>query len=65
MQTMWRQLLQLDRSESKTLQVQIREKIVEAILNGLIKPMQTMPSSRVLAKKDRIFNGIFQPISWE
>ncbi len=51
MQTMWRQLLQLDRSESKTLQVQIREKIVEAILNGLIKPMQTMPSSRVLAKE--------------
>ena len=46
---MWKQLLQRSARENLTLQGQIREMLVSAILNGQLKPGAPVPSSRELA----------------
>lgn len=46
---MWKQLLQRSARENLTLQGQIREMLVSAILDGQIKPGAPVPSSRELA----------------
>ena len=49
MSLMWKRLIQLERSSKKSLQLQIREQIVSAIISELIHPGQALPSSRKLA----------------
>lgn len=51
MEIMWKQLIKLDRSYQKSLQIQIREQLVTAILNNIIHPEQALPSSRELSKE--------------
>ena len=46
---MWARLIPLERGGLKTLQVQIKERIIEAIEQGLIQPDRPMPSSRELS----------------
>ena len=46
---MWPQLLQRTAGQGMTLQGQIRQMLVAAILNGWLKPNQAVPSSRDLA----------------
>jgi GntR family transcriptional regulator/MocR family aminotransferase len=46
---MWKQLLKRSARENLTLQGQIREMLVSAILNGQLKPGVPVPSSRELA----------------
>jgi GntR family transcriptional regulator/MocR family aminotransferase len=46
---MWKQLLQRSARENLTLQGQIREMLVSAILDGQLKPDAAVPSSRELA----------------
>ncbi|MFZ1499283.1 MAG: PLP-dependent aminotransferase family protein [Giesbergeria sp.] len=46
---MWKQLLQRSARENLTLQGQIREMLVSAILDGQLKPGTAVPSSRELA----------------
>lgn len=46
---MWKQLLQRSARENLTLQGQIREMLVSAILDGQLKPGAPVPSSRELA----------------
>ncbi len=46
---MWKQLLQRSTRENLTLQGQIREMLVSAILDGQLKPGTAVPSSRELA----------------
>lgn len=46
---MWKQLLQRSARENLTLQGQIREMLVSAILDGQLKPDAPVPSSRELA----------------
>ena len=46
---MWKHLLELERDTKKSLQLQIREQFVSAIISELIRPGQVLPSSRKLA----------------
>ncbi len=46
---MWNRLIELDRESKKSLQLQIREQIVSAIISELIRPGQALPSSRYLS----------------
>lgn len=46
---MWKRLIQIDRSHPKSLQLQIREQLVSAIISGVIRPEQALPSSRTLS----------------
>jgi GntR family transcriptional regulator/MocR family aminotransferase len=46
---MWKQLLQRTSRENMTLQGQIREMLVSAILGGQLKPNEAVPSSRDLS----------------
>lgn len=46
---MWKQLLQRSARDNLTLQAQIREMLVSAILDGQLKPDTAVPSSRELA----------------
>lgn len=48
---MWKQLLQRSARENLTLQGQIREMLVSAILDGQLKPDTAVPSSRELASE--------------
>lgn len=48
---MWKQLLQRSARDNLTLQAQIREMLVSAILDGLLKPDAPVPSSRELASE--------------
>jgi len=48
---MWKQLLQRNARENLTLQGQIREMLVSAILDGQLKPDAPVPSSRELANE--------------
>ena len=50
MEIMWKQLIKLDRDTKWSLQLQIREQLVTAILNNIIRPGQSLPSSRELSK---------------
>ena len=47
---MWRQLFQLDASLELSLQRQLREQLVAAILDGRVSDQKPLPSSRVLAR---------------
>ncbi|MEM6986779.1 MAG: PLP-dependent aminotransferase family protein [Pseudomonadota bacterium] len=47
---MWRQLFQLDPSLELSLQRQLREQLVSAILDGRVSDHKPLPSSRVLAR---------------
>ena len=51
MEIMWKQLIKLDRNHHKSLQIQIREQLVSAILDDIIRPNQALPSSRELSKE--------------
>ena len=44
---MWRQLFQLDASLELSLQRQLREQLVAAILDGRVSDQKPLPSSRV------------------
>lgn len=46
---MWNHLIKLESDTPKSLQLQIREQIVSAIIRELIRPGQILPSSRKLA----------------
>lgn len=46
---MWSQLFALQNEDSRTLQFQIRTRILDAILDGTLPPGMSMPSSRKLA----------------
>lgn len=50
MNEMWRQFFSLKYDKPRTLQIQIRQQLIEAITNGLIRPDEMLPSSRALAK---------------
>ena len=50
-QSMWDQLIQLSHDSKTTLQHQLREELVSAILNGQIALDRSLPSSRELAKR--------------
>jgi len=51
MNEMWSQLFSLKYDKPRTLQIQIRQQLIEAITNGLIRPSEILPSSRVLSKE--------------
>ena len=48
---MWNELIRLSKSSTSTLQFQLREAFVAAILDGKIPVDQPMPPSRILAKQ--------------
>ena len=48
---MWDQLIKLSADSKKTLQHQLREAMVSAILNGQVPVDQPLPSSRELSKQ--------------
>ncbi|WP_022951747.1 PLP-dependent aminotransferase family protein [Leucothrix mucor] len=50
MKSLWNRLIKLDRDSSKSLQIQIREAIVNAALERLLEMEKPLPSSRELAK---------------
>lgn len=50
MKSLWNRLIKLDRNSSKSLQIQIREAIVNAALERLLEMEKPLPSSRELAK---------------
>jgi len=49
MDEMWNQFFSLRHDKSRTLQLQIRQQLIDAITNGLIGPNEPLPSSRNLA----------------
>jgi len=51
LKSLWNRLIKLDRSSSKSLQIQIREGIVTAALEKLLEIEKPLPSSRELAKE--------------
>ena len=50
MDEMWNQFFSLRHDKPRTLQLQIRQQLIDAITNGLIGPNEPLPSSRNLAK---------------
>ena len=50
-------LFVLDRDAPKSLQSQVREKLVSAILAGHLKPGEKLPSTRHLSKQLSKFEG--------
>ena len=50
MDEMWNQFFSLRHDKPRTLQLQIRQQIIDAISNGLIGSNEPLPSSRNLAK---------------
>jgi len=50
MNEMWNQFFSLRHDKPRTLQLQIRQQLIDAITNGLIGPNEPLPSSRNLAK---------------
>ena len=49
MDEMWNQFFSLRHDKPRTLQLQIRQQLIDAITNGLIGPNEPLPSSRNLA----------------
>ena len=49
MNEMWNQFFSLRHDKPRTLQLQIRQQLIDAISNGLIGPNEPLPSSRTLA----------------
>ncbi len=49
MNEMWNQFFSLKHDKPRTLQLQIRQQLIDAITNGLISPNDPLPSSRNLA----------------
>jgi len=49
MNEMWNQFFSLRLDKPRTLQLQIRQQLIDAITNGLIGPNESLPSSRNLA----------------
>ncbi len=50
-QPMWQQLFQLDHKDTQSLQTQLRQSLVNAILDGRVAVDMPLPSSRELAKQ--------------
>ena len=50
MNNMWNQFFALRHDKPRTLQLQIRQQLINAITEGLIRPNDSLPSSRILAK---------------
>ena len=50
MNNMWNQFFSLRHDKPRTLQLQIRQQLINAITEGLIRPNESLPSSRTLAK---------------
>jgi GntR family transcriptional regulator/MocR family aminotransferase len=50
MNNMWNQFFALRHDKPRTLQLQIRQQLINAITDGLIRPNDSLPSSRILAK---------------
>ncbi len=50
MDEMWNQFFSLRHDKPRTLQLQIRQQLIDAITNGLIGSNEPLPSSRNLAK---------------
>ncbi len=50
MNNMWNQFFSLRHDKPRTLQLQIRQQLINAITEGLIRPNESLPSSRALAK---------------
>lgn len=50
-QPMWQQLFQLDHNDTQSLQTQLRQSLVNAILDGRVALDMPLPSSRELAKQ--------------
>ncbi|HZU64422.1 MAG TPA: PLP-dependent aminotransferase family protein [Novosphingobium sp.] len=48
---LWQRLLAIDASDARPLQVQLRTRVVDAILSGTLAPGTAMPSSRGLASE--------------
>jgi GntR family transcriptional regulator/MocR family aminotransferase len=51
MNNMWNQFFSLRHDKPRTLQLQIRQQLINAITDGLIRPDEFLPSSRILAKE--------------
>jgi len=51
MNEMWSQFFSLNYNKPRTLQIQIRQQLIEAITTGLIRPNEMLPSSRSLSKE--------------
>ncbi len=51
LKSLWNRLIKLDRSSTKSLQIQIREGIVTAALEKMLEVDKPLPSSRELAKE--------------
>ena len=51
MDEMWHQFFSLRRDKPRTLQLQIRQQLIDAISGGLIRPKEPLPSSRELASE--------------
>ncbi len=48
---MWEQLIPINKADHKSLQIQIRESMVKAILDNMLPTDKPLPSSRALAKE--------------
>ena len=51
MNEMWNQFFSLNYSKPRTLQIQIRQQLIDAITTGLIATSEMLPSSRALSKE--------------
>lgn len=54
MNEMWNQFFSLRHDKPRTLQLQIRQQLIDAITNGLIGPNESLPSSRNLASSLKV-----------
>ena len=54
MNEMWNQFFSLRHDKPRTLQLQIRQQLIDAITNGLIGPNESLPSSRSLSKSLKV-----------
>ena len=54
MNEMWSEFFSLRRDKPRTLQLQIRQQLVNAITNGLIRAKEPLPSSRKLAQELKV-----------
>lgn len=54
MNEMWNQFFSLRHDRPRTLQLQIRQQLIDAISSGLIRPKESLPSSRSLANELKV-----------
>ncbi len=54
MNEMWHQFFSLRHDKPRTLQLQIRQQLIDAISTGLIRPKESLPSSRALAAELKV-----------